>query len=138
MGTAASNLDDALGFFLFYSIFFSLAITTMSAVVFLAVKLAGVLAAFFFTLQSFRRQHEQGMKIWTAFWITLILEFFVLGIIDGILNIVVILPADAIFGFIPYYTILQICRFVVVWMLINQAAGDHFVVAFKKVGLLSE
>ena len=129
--------------FSFYSIFFSLAITTMSAVVFLAVKLVGVLAAFFFTLQSFRRQHEQvfelqlsscirfnhafmawhsqpydswtrarmitirhygshekqsneyqfrnfrqipqcplqGMKIWTSFWITLILEFFVLGII---------------------------------------------------------
>merc|ERR1712142_284127 len=124
--TAASNLvDDALGFFSFYSIFF-LAIPTMSAVVFLAVKLVGVLAAVLFTLQSFRRQHEQGMKIWTAFWITLILEFFVLGIID------------AIFGFIPYYTILQICRFVVVWMLISQAAGDHFVAAFKKVGLLSE
>merc|ERR1712142_11579 len=124
--TAASNLVDALGFFLFHSIFFSLAIPTMSAVVFLAVKLVGVLAAVFFTLQSFRRQHEQGMKIWTAFWITLILEFSVLGIIDAILNIVVILPADAIF------------RFVVVWMLISQAAGDHFVVAFKKVGLLSE
>merc|ERR1712168_909192 len=123
--------------FLFF-IFLSLSITTMPAVVFLAIRLVGVLAAFFFTFQSFRRHHEQGMKIWSAFWITLILEFFVLGIIDGILNIVVILPADAIFGFIPYYTILQICRFVVIWMLIAQAAGDHIVAAYKKVGLLSE
>merc|ERR1712212_908924 len=114
-------------FFLFALYRATVIMVVVSPVIFLVFKALGILAALFFTTQAFRRQHSQGAKIWAAFWMALPLEIFFLSLFDGLLGAI-----------IPYYALVQIARFILVWMLIAQVAGEHVLGIFKSAGLLSQ
>merc|ERR1712189_10198 len=114
-------------FFSFFLFFFfpSNMGVPVTEILFIATKLVGVLCAIFFTVQAFNRRHEQGLRIWTSFWLALPLELFIFSLFDGLLG-----------AFIPYFSILQICRFIVIWMLLAQAAGEHISSLYRSAGLL--
>merc|ERR1712133_28859 len=108
----------------------------VTEILFIATKLVGVLCAIFFTVQAFNRRHEQGLRIWTSFWLALPLELFIFSLFDGLIK-AALFPADGLLGaFIPYFSILQICRFIVIWMLLAQAAGEHISSLYRSAGLL--
>merc|ERR1711962_197366 len=113
-----------------FSFFFYIYIGMNLAMIFLVAKILGLVLAAFLTFQAFRRRHTQGVKIWTAFWIALTLEFFVLSLLDSVLGKVI--------GVNDLYFAVQLARFIVVWMVIAQAAGYHLAAIFRSAGLLPE
>merc|ERR1711962_222829 len=113
-----------------FSFFFYIYIGMNLAMIFLVAKILGLVLAAFLTFQAFRRRHTQGVKIWTAFWIALPLEFFVLSLLDSVLG--------KIIGVNDLYFAVQLARFIVVWMVIAQAAGHHLAAIFRSAGLLPE
>merc|ERR1711962_1621526 len=124
-----------------FSFFFYIYIGMNLAMIFLVAKILGLVLAAFLTFQAFRRRHTQGVKIWTAFWIALPLEFFVLSLLDGIIKATFFLP-DSVLGKVigvnDLYFAVQLARFIVVWMVIAQAAGYHLAAIFRSAGLLPE
>merc|ERR1712212_1116535 len=114
----------------FYIFFYTYYLVMNLAMIFLVAKILGLVLAAFLTFQAFRRRHTQGVKIWTAFWIALPLEFFVLSLLDSVLGKMI--------GVNDLYFAVQLARFIVVWMVIAQAAGHHLAAIFRSAGLLPE
>ena len=57
---------------------------------------------------------------------------------DGMIK-VGLSSVDGLLGAIlPYYALVQIARFILVWMLIAQVAGEHVLGIFRSAGLLSQ
>merc|ERR1712212_154842 len=125
----------------FYIFFYTYYLVMNLAMIFLVAKILGLVLAAFLTFQAFRRRHTQGVKIWTAFWIALPLDFFVLSLLDGIIKATFFLPDSVLgkmIGVNDLYFAVQLARFIVVWMVIAQAAGHHLAAIFRSAGLLPE